>query len=83
MDLSLLNNPKSSFIILLVTVLWILPWKIYSLWTASKRGDKIWFIVLIIVNTVGILDIIYVFAIAKKKWPEIKSSFLQLMSSKK
>ena len=83
MDLSLLNDPKSSFLILLITVLWVFPWKIYSLWTASKRGDKIWFVVLVIVNTVGILDIIYIFWIAKKRWSDVKSSFLRFMSSKK
>ncbi len=60
-----------------------MPWKIYALWTAAKRGDKIWFVVLAIVNTVGILEIIYVFAVAKKKWSEVKDSFLKLMSSKK
>ena len=83
MDLSLLIDPKSSFLILLITVLWILPWKIYALWTASKNNHKIWFVVLIVVNTIGILEIIYIFAIAKKKWPDIKDSFLRFMSTKK
>ena len=77
------NDPKSNLIILLVTVLWVLPWKIYALWTASKNKQKIWFVVLVIANTVGILDIIYIFLIAKRRWSDVKSSFLRFMSSKK
>ncbi len=83
MNPTLFSDPKFSFIVLLITVLWVLPWKIFALWTASKNNHKIWFIVLVIANTVGILEIIYVFFVAKKKWPEIKTSFLRLMSSKK
>lgn len=83
MNTFLLNNPKNSLVFLLIIVLWILPWKIYALWTASKKNHKIWFVILVIVNTFGILEIIYVFGIAKKKWSEVKSAFLRLMSSKK
>ena len=83
MNTFLLGNPRSNLIIILITVLWVLPWKIYALWTAAKRGDKIWFVVLAIINTVGILEIIYIFAVAKKKWSEVEKSFLNLMSGKK
>jgi hypothetical protein len=79
----LYSSSKSSLIFLLIIVLWVLPWKIYALWTASKNNHKIWFVVLVIVNTFGILEIIYIFGVAKKKWHEVKSTFLRLMSSKK
>ena len=49
-----------------LAVLWVLPWKGYALWTASKKGHKRWFIALIILNTFAILDIFYIFYIAKK-----------------
>lgn len=52
--------------IFIVAMLWTLPWKGYALWTASKRGDKRWFIFLIILNTLAILDIFYIFYVAKK-----------------
>lgn len=83
MNTFLLGNSRSGLILLLIMVLWVLPWKVYALWTASKNNHKIWFVVLILVNTFGILEIIYVFGIAKKKWSEVKSTFLRLMSSKK
>ncbi len=52
--------------LVVVTILWVLPWKAYSLWTASRMNHKRWFIALIVFNTFAILDIFYIFYIAKK-----------------
>jgi hypothetical protein len=79
----LFNEPKFSLLLILITIFWVLPWKIFALWTASKNNHKIWFVVLIILNTLSILEIIYIFVVAKKSWHEVKSSFLRLMSSNK
>jgi len=70
-------------LVLLLILLWTLPWKIYSLWTAVKNKHKAWFVVLIVFNTVGILEIIYIFFIAKKKWPEVKNAFIRAITPKK
>lgn len=51
----------------MLVMLWQLIWKGLALWKAGKNQDKVWFIVLFLVNTVGILDIIYLFAIKTKK----------------
>ncbi len=53
--------------LLLVAMVWVLPWKGYALWTASRNSHKKWFIVLLVVNTLAILDIIYIFFISKRK----------------
>jgi len=68
---------------MILILLWTLPWKIYSLWTAVKNKHKIWFVVLIVFNTVGILEIIYIFFVAKKKWPEVKNAFMSAITPKK
>lgn len=47
--------------LLLLIVLWSLPWKGYALWRAAGRRDKWWFVVMLIANTVGILEILYIF----------------------
>lgn len=39
--------------------LWSLAWKGVALWFAARNHQKRWFVVLLIVNTVGILDIVY------------------------
>ncbi len=58
----LIENP---WLILLI-MLWVLPWKGYALWRASKNSHNKWFIVLFLINTLAILDIIYIFVINKK-----------------
>jgi len=50
----------------IISIVWILPWKGYALWTASQKRNKIWFIVILILNTFAILEIFYIFYIAKK-----------------
>ena len=57
--------------ILILIAIWVLPWKGYALWTASKRGHKLWFVAILVLNTLAILDIIYIFAIAKKTGKDI------------
>lgn len=52
--------------ILLPIMVWVLLWKGYAMWTAAQLKHKGWFIVLLIANTVAILDIFYIFFIAKK-----------------
>ena len=70
-------------ILIIILFLWTLPWKLYSLWLAVKNNQKGWFVALVILNTVGILEIIYIFAVAKKKWPEVERTFLRAVGFKK
>jgi len=53
--------------VLLPLIIWSLFWKGLALWRAGTRKEKIWFIVLFLVNTVGILEIIYLFTRKKMK----------------
>jgi hypothetical protein len=46
---------------------WSLVWKGLALWRAALLRQKWWFIVLLIVNTLGILEIIYLFVITRHK----------------
>jgi len=47
--------------------LWTLAWKSVSLWRSARRGQRVWFGVLLITNTLGILDMVYIFLIARDK----------------
>ncbi len=53
--------------IVLVIALWDLIWKATAMWKASKRGSKKWFVVLLVLNTAGILPILYLWFTKKKK----------------
>jgi hypothetical protein len=49
----------------IIAVLWALPWKGVALWRSARRNHIGWFIVLLIVNTLAILDILYIFIFSK------------------
>jgi len=55
-----------------IILLWSLVWKLFAFWKSARRGDKIWFIVLAVVNTVGILEILYIFVFSKMKKKSVK-----------
>jgi hypothetical protein len=59
--------------ILVLVILWSIFWKGLALWHSGRRGRPWWFVILLIVNTLGILEIIYLFAVAKLKWSELFS----------
>ena len=62
---NLLTDPVLiSYVIFFVT-LWTIPWKGVALWIAARKRHKIWFIVLLIVNTLAILEILYIFVFSK------------------
>ena len=52
---------------LAVVIIWSLIWKGLALWRAGQNGDKAWFVIMFLVNTVGILEILYLYHFAKKK----------------
>lgn len=53
--------------VFVLLMIWQLVWKGLALWKAGKRQDKVWFVILFLLNTLGILDIIYLFAVKTKK----------------
>lgn len=48
-------------------ILWTLPWKGFALWKSARNNQQWWFIALLVVNTMAILEILYVFVFSKKK----------------
>ena len=57
----------NELVVLALLVVWSLAWKGVALWRAGRNGDKWWFIVMLILNTVGIFEIIYIFGFSKEK----------------
>ncbi|HUY05550.1 MAG TPA: DUF5652 family protein [Candidatus Paceibacterota bacterium] len=44
---------------LILAMLWTIVLKGFALWHAARGGQKWWFIALLVVNTLGLLEIIY------------------------
>jgi len=61
--LNIVSNPAFYTFV----VLWTTPWKGVALWKAAKNGHKKWFIALLILNTLAILEITYIFYFSKPK----------------
>ncbi len=65
-EVELLNLISEYWLIFLFLTVWSLVWKGLALWRSAGRKDLIWFIIILIANTVGILEIIYLFLTRKK-----------------
>ncbi len=53
-------------IIIAILIIWSTIWKGIALWKAARSKQRVWFIILLIVNTAGILEIIYLKKFQKK-----------------
>jgi hypothetical protein len=53
--------------VIVTMVLWEFVWKMIALWKAGRNNHLGWFICIAIINTVGILPIIYLIMYKKKE----------------
>lgn len=51
----------------LLIVAWTLPWKGVALWKASRNSQKTWFVAILVINTLAILEILYIFVFSKRR----------------
>lgn len=54
-------------LLLAIVLAWSLFWKGLALWKASKKDSKGWFVALLIINTIGIFEILYIFLFSEIK----------------
>jgi methionyl-tRNA synthetase len=53
-------------LILFPLFIWMTIWKGIALWKSARNSHKKWFIFLFLLNTLGLLEIIYIFFFSKK-----------------
>lgn len=63
---SLVDAAPTYAAILVVLLLWSGVWKAFALYRAGKVRQPIWFTVFLFVNTLGFLEILYLFVFSKK-----------------
>lgn len=51
--------------LIIIATIWSLIWKGFALWKSARIKQPVWFIVLLVVNTLGILEILYLFLFSK------------------
>ncbi|MDW7732636.1 MAG: DUF5652 family protein [Methanolobus sp.] len=53
--------------LILIIAIWEIIWKGIGLWKAARNEQKYWFIAMLILNTAGILPILYIFVFQEGK----------------
>jgi hypothetical protein len=46
--------------VLIIFIIWEVVWKLIALWKASRNNHLAWFICIALINTLGIIPIIYI-----------------------
>ncbi len=61
----------TTLLVIFLATVWSMVWKGIALWRAGRNTHLVWFIALFVVNTLGILELIYIFAFSRKTSPQI------------
>jgi len=72
MNLDIYSYLNISPILLAIIIIWTMIWKGLALWKSVKLNSKVWFIALFVINTLGILEILYLFVFSKVNYAKKK-----------
>ena len=50
-----------SLLVLIPLIIWEVYWKYHALWNAARKSDKGWFLALLVINSIGLLPIYYLY----------------------
>jgi hypothetical protein len=53
--------------VIIIAAIWDATWKIIGLWKSARNNHLAWFICIAVLNTLGILPIIYLLIYRKKE----------------
>lgn len=66
--LSITKELGISLWLFVIIVIWSFVWKLLAMWKSARKKQVGWFIVLALLNTVGILQILYYFVFSEMKF---------------
>lgn len=69
--------------LLVVIFIWSYVWKLLALWKSARKNHLGWFIILAIVNTIGILEILYIYIFSGIEMKNKKETSTQNKTPKK
>jgi methionyl-tRNA synthetase len=52
--------------LLSILIIWSIIWKGIALWHSARNGQTTWYVAMIIINTAGILEIVYLLFFRRK-----------------
>lgn len=65
---------QAFYLFVMVSAVWSTILKGFALWFAARSSQRWWFIALLIVNTLGILELVYLLFFRPKTSPRVDSS---------
>ncbi|MBU0998180.1 hypothetical protein KJ570_01450 [Patescibacteria group bacterium] len=74
------NNSQYIFPIIYV---WSAIWKAIALWKAAKKDAKVWFAIIFVFNSFGLLEILYIFLLYKIDLKKLISNLKSKIKIKK
>lgn len=66
-----LGFPAMLLPLFLIAIVWSFAWKGLALWHSARKGEMIWFVAFLFLNTLGILELIYLFGFRGMKLNEL------------
>lgn len=62
-----MDNQSLYLLFLIVLIVWSLSWKGAAMWRAARNGQIAWFVAILIISLVGLLEITYLMFFQRKK----------------
>ena len=59
--------PVWALVLIFVISIWDLVWKLLAMWKAAIKKSPVWFVVLMVINSAGILPILYLYVFSDWK----------------
>ena len=73
--------PQAARGLVVAIVVWSLAWKGVSLWRAARNGSKPWFVTLLLTNTLGVLDAVYLFGVDRRhRWEQLDEEAIRALT---
>ncbi len=69
--------------LVVIIIIWSLAWKGAALWKSARRNSLAWFVALLLINTIGILEILYIFVFSEMKFDGKTKQSSKIKSPKK
>lgn len=66
-----------------VVYIWSAIWKGFALWKSAKKDAKVWFVIIFVLNTMGLLEILYIFLLYKIDFKKVFSNIKSKIQIKK
>ena len=61
-----IHFPHFNLWLLSILIIWSIIWKGIALWYAARNSQTAWYVVMLIINTAGILEIVYLLFFRRK-----------------